>query len=338
MTRARLGWLCGAALALSAAAPPPAPGRPVVLKIGTVAPEASPWHDVLVQMGQDWKRISQGQVTLHVHAGGVLGEELDMIKRVRIGGLQGVAISSVGLHHVEPAVSCLQIPMMFDSYAELDHVRDSIAPRLEAMIEKRGFLVLNWGDAGWVHFFSKTPAATPEDIRKMRLFISAGDAEALDLYKSAGMRPQPLALTDVLTGLQTGMIEAFDVPPLMALLNQWFALAPHMIEVKWAPLIGATLVSKSAWEKVPEAHRPALREAARAAGEKFRTDIRRLSDEAVEAMKKKGLKTHPADAALVATWRREAEAIYPKLRGPFAPADLFDEVRRLRDEFRSGKR
>lgn len=336
MTRSLLGWLCGTALMLSSSTPP-ASERPVVLKIGTVAPEASPWHDVLLQMGQDWKRISQGRVSLHVHAGGVLGEELDMIKRVRIGGLQGVAISSVGLHQVEPAVSCLQIPMMFDSYAELDHVRDRIAPRLEGLLAKRGFIVLNWGDAGWVHFFTKTPAATPDDIRKMKLFITAGDSEALDLYKSAGMRPQPLALTDVLTGLQTGMIEAFDVPPLMALLNQWFALAPHMIEVKWAPLIGATLVSTAAWEKIPEAHRPALREAARAAGEKFRVDIRRLSDEAVDAMKKKGLRTQPADTALVAAWRREAEAIYPKLRGGVVPADLFDEVRRLRDEFRSGK-
>ncbi len=331
---ARLRALAVAALAALLAASP-AGAAPIRIKLGTAVPEDSPWHDVLAQMGQDWEKLSAGQVRLRIYPGGVLGEELDMVRRVRVGGLDAVAISSVGIHHVEPAVSCLQIPMMFDSYEELDFVRDRIAPKLEAMLEEKGFVVLNWGDAGWVHFFTKTRASSPADLRRMKLFISAGDAQALDLYKAAGMNPVPLALTDILPSLQTGLIDAIDVPPLLALLNQWFGVANHMVDVKWAPLIGATLIGKKTWVGVPADLRPALLKAGREAGARFRTDIRRLSEEAVGAMQKRGLTVVRVDDAARARWRAEAESAWPKLRGHAVPADLFDEVKRLREEVRA---
>jgi TRAP-type C4-dicarboxylate transport system substrate-binding protein len=312
-----------------------APAAGVVVKMATVAPERSPWHDVLEQMGQDWRRLSEGRVTLHIYAGGTLGDEMALIKKMRIGQLQAVALSGVGIHQIEPGVSCLQVPMMFDSYEELDYVRDRIAPKLERMLREKGYIVLNWGDAGWVHFFTKTPASRPDDIRRMKLFINAGDAESLDLYKAAGLNPVPLAVTDMLSSLETGMIDAFDVPPLLALINQWFALATNMVDVKWAPLVGATIIRKETWQSIPEELRPALLDSARAAGEKFRANIRRLSDDAITEMQKRGLKVTRADAATVALWRSEAEAVYPKLKGKIIPADLFDEVRRLRDEYRS---
>jgi TRAP-type transport system periplasmic protein len=331
----RVPCLIVASVLAAAGGAAPARAAGAVVKMATVAPERSPWHDVLEQMGQDWRRLSDGQVTLHIYAGGSLGDELALIKKMRIGQLQAVALSGVGIHQIEPGVSCLQVPMMFDSYEELDYVRDRIAPRLEKMLREKGYVVLNWGDAGWVHFFTKAPASKPDDLRRLRLFINVGDAESLDLYKAAGLNPVPLAVTDMLSSLQTGMIDAFDVPPLLALLNQWFPLANNMIDVKWAPLIGATIIRKDAWGSIPEALRPALLESAHAAGEKFRGNIRKLSEDAVVEMQKRGLKVTSPDAATLALWRSEAEAVYPKLKGKIIPADLFDEVRRLRDEHRS---
>lgn len=310
-------------------------GAATIVKMGTVAPEGSLWHEVLLEMGQAWSATTGGEVRLHIYAGGTLGGEVDMLKKMRIGQLHAVAMSGVGLSHVEPGVGALQLPLMFDSYEELDHVRDGLAPRLEASLRQKGFTVLNWGDAGWVHFFTKTPAATPDDIRRLKLFITAGDAESLDLYKAAGMRPVPLAETDILTALQTGMIDAFDVPPLLALINQWFGLANHMLDLRWAPLVGATLIDRKVWERVPERWRGPMLEAARRVGERLRGDIRKMGDEAIVAMQKRGLKVVRVDDATRALWRREVEAVYPKLRGPIVPADLFDEVRRLRDEYRA---
>lgn len=313
----------------------PVAAQPVLVKMGTVAPEGSPWHQILQQMGQQWQKISGGKVTLRIYPGGVLGDEPDMITKMRIGQLQAVALSGSGLSRLEPAVACLQIPMMIESYEELDYVRDRIAPRLEKLLDEKGYVVLNWGDAGWVHFFTKTPARRLDDIRKMKLFTMAGDADALELYQQAGFRPVPLATTDMMPALQTGLIEAFDVPPLLAMLNQWFGLARNMIDLKWAPLVGGTILSKKTWERVPESMRPAMLEAARSAGLRLRSEIRKMGDDAVVEMKKRGLSVITLDAATVAEWRREVEQAYPKLRGRLVPADLFDEVRRLRDEFRA---
>ncbi len=319
-------------LALAAAA---SFGQNVLIKMGTVAPEGSPWHQILQQMGQDWTRIAGGKVTLRIYPGGVLGDEPDMITKMRVGPLQAVALSGSGLSRLEPAVSCLQIPMLIESYEELDYVRDRITPRLDKLIEQKGYIVLNWGDAGWVHFFTKTPARKLDDIRRMKLFTMAGDADALELYQSAGFRPVPLATTDMLPALQTGLIDAFDVPPLLAMLNQWFGVANHMIDVKWAPLVGATIVSKQTWDRVPEAIRTKMFEAGRAAGNRLRGEIRKMGDDAVAAMQKRGLKVISLDAATLADWRRQAEDAYPKIRGRIVPAELFDEAKRLRDEFRA---
>lgn len=316
----------------------PAAGQNVLIKMGTVAPDGSPWYQILQQIGQDWSKISGGKVTLRLYPGGVLGDEPDMVQKMRIGQLQAVALSGAGLARIDSSAACLQIPMLIQSYEELDYVRDKIAPRLERAIEQKGYLVLNWGDAGWVHFFTKARATKLDEIRKMKLFTSAGDPEALELYQSAGFRPVPLASTDMLPALQTGLIEAFDVPPLLALLNQWFGIANNMIDIKWAPLVGATVVSKQAWDRIPEALRPQMLEAARRAGVRLRSEIRKMGDDAVAVMQKKGLHVVPVDPATLADWRKQAEDAYPKLRGRLVPADLFDEVKRLRDEFRAGKK
>ncbi len=255
-------------------------------------------------MGQHWQKISGGKVALRIYPGGVLGDEPDMITKMRIGQLPAVALSGSGLSRLEPAVACLQIPMMIESYEELDYVRDRVAPRLEKLLEEKGCIVLNWGDAAWVHFFTKTPARRLNDIRKMKLFTMAGDADALELYQSAGFRPVPLATTDILPAPQTGLIDAFDVPPLLAMLNQWFGLARNMIDLKWAPLVGGTVISRKTWERIPEALRPAMLEAARSAGLRLRNEIRKLGDDAVVEMKKRGLNVITLDPATVAEWRR----------------------------------
>ena len=312
-----------------------AQNRRIVINMGTLAPEGTAWHDALLQMRQDWNRISRGQVILRIYPSGVQGDENTMIRKMRIGQLQAVAVSGNGLSRIEPAISCLQIPLMLDSYEELDHVRDQLAPRLEGMFEEKGFRILNWADAGWVHFFTKRPASTLDDMRGMKLLTSAGDPETEVLYKDFGFQVVPLPYTEVLTALQTGLIEAVQGPPLYAMVEQWFGLATNMTEVKWAPLVGATVISNRAWERIPANMRPELLEAARSAGRRLLTEIRQLNEDAVPAMTKRGLNVVHLDAAVLSSWFSEAKDAYPKLRGRYVRADLFDEVERLRDEFRS---
>jgi TRAP-type C4-dicarboxylate transport system substrate-binding protein len=314
----------------------PALPQTTVIKMGTIAPEGSPWHQILLEIGENWRRSTNGRVKLVIYAGGKLGDEPGLVDKLRIRQIQAAALSA-GMGDIEPAVKCLQLPMVFSSYEELDYVRDRMAPKLEALIEKRGFIVLNWGDVGWVHFFTKTPVLRLDDMRKLKLFSWAGDDQVVQLWKANGFRPVALAATDILTGLQTGLIEALPTTPLYALLNQAFGLAPYMNDVKWAPLIGATVVSKATWNSLPPADRDTMLKAARDAGQSLRGGIRRMGDEAVAAMQKRKLTVIHADAAVVADWRKQAEGVYPKLRGEMVAAELFDEVLRLRDEYRRAR-
>ena len=306
-----------------------------VIKMGTLAPDGSPWHQALQSMGERWRKISAGQVKLVIYPGGVLGDEPDMVNKMRIGQIQAAGLSGAGLSGIEPGVMALQIPMMFDSYEELDYVRERVAPRLEKMVEARGYVVLNWGDVGWVHFFTTRPATRMGDMRKMKLLTLAGDNDTLELWKANGFRAVPLAATDILTGLQTGLVEAVPNTPLFALLDQSFGIARNMIDVKWAPLIGATVITRRMWDSLPAAQRSDMMKAAREAGVSLRDGIRKMGDEAIVTMQKRRLQVIHADAAALAEWRREAEGVYPKLRGGQVPAELFDEVRKLRDEYRA---
>ncbi len=330
--------LCAALLGFAAAAG----AQQINIKMATLAPTGSPWYKVLEKMGARWQEISAGKVKITIFPGGTLGDEPDLVNKMRVNQIQAVALSGAGMSEVEPGVAALQIPLMLDSYEELDYVRDRMAPRLEKMIEARGYLVLNWGDAGWVQFFSRTPINRLDDLKKMKLFSWAGSNDSLELWKANGFHPVPVAATDIIMGLQTGLIDVVPTTPLYAMWNQCFALARYMSDVKWAPLVGATMVSKAVWDKIPEAQRAPMLKAARDSGEELRGGIRGMGDAAVKSMtegqvgnRSVKLTVVHADPAALAEWRKATEAAYPSMRGKIVPADLFDEVRRLRDEYRA---
>ena len=319
-----------AALLLCSAALP----AQTIIRMGTLVPKGSRWHEILLNMGEEWKKASGGKIELKIYPGGEQGDEPEMVQKIRIKKLQAVAISGAGLSGIDAAVSALQLPMMLSSYEELDFVRDRISPRLEKGLAERGFIVLNWGDAGWVHFFTKQPAAYPDDIRKMKLCVLQGDNSTFELYKLNGFHPVALAATDILTGLQTGLIDAFQSPPLIALTNQWFGGAKNMLDVRFAQLVGATLIAKDVWDKIPAPVQKQMLESARVAGVGLREEIRKAESSSVPMMQQFGLNVVHADPKAYAEWHKIAEGIWPKLRGTMVPPDLFDQVKQLRDEYR----
>jgi TRAP-type transport system periplasmic protein len=310
------------------------PGQTTVIRLGTLVPKGSRWDQILQNMGEEWKKASGGQIELKIYPGGEQGDEPEMVQKLRIKKLQAVALSGAGLSGIDADVSALQIPMMLSSYEELDYVRDRISDRLEKGLAQRGFIVLNWGDAGWIHFFTKQPAMHPDDIRRMKICVLQGDTGTFQLYKVNGFLPVSLAATDILTGLQTGLIDAFQAPPLVALSNQWFGGAKNMLDLQFAQLVGATVISKDVWDKIPATVQKEMMKSARTAGVALRDEIRKSEAGSIPLMQQFGLNVVHADPKAVAEWRQLAESIWPNLRGAAVPPDLFDEVKRLRDEYR----
>jgi TRAP-type transport system periplasmic protein len=307
----------------------------VTLKLGTLAPEGSVWDNIMRDMGEQWKTAG---VKLQIYPGGQLGDEPDIVSKMRIGQIQVGVLTVVGLAQIDKGVQALGIPMLFKDYGESDYVRQKMQPLLEERLAKKGFKVLNWGEAGWVMFFGKTPILTPEDLKKAKFFVWGNDTDSLNIWKSAGYSPIPLEATDILTNLQTGLINSFDTTPISALSFQWFALAPHMTNMRWAPLVGATIITTKAWNKIPLEAQPAVLKAAAAAGVRFKDEIRSGEQKAIDAMVKHGLTVHNITPDQYNQWEKAFTAVYPQISGTVVPEDMMQMAIKYRDEYRAGQK
>lgn len=328
--------ILSASMCLGFALAPRVSAQNIVIRMATLVPQGSAWYTTLQEMGQAWHTISGGRVTLRLYPGGVAGDDSDVVRKMRLGTLEGGVLSSIGLADVDRSVLALELPMGYASYEEFDAVLDKMSPELEKIYADKGFVVLAWPEAGWVHFFTKSPVRTPDDLRALKLFAWAGDDYAVELWKSAGFNPVPLPSTEISTALQTGLVSALPTTSQAAVLLQWYTHAKYMTDVNWAVLLGGIVVSRVRWERIPADLRPALRKAAQEAGAKARAQTRGSAVSDVEAMEKRGLTVVRLDAAALEAWQRAAEGAYPALRGKYVPAPAFDEALRLRDEYRKG--
>lgn len=310
---------------------------PVRIRLATLAPKGSSYHQTLQAMGEKWRQAPGGGAALTIFSDGTMGGEADMVRRMRVGQIQAGMLTVVGLSEIDASVSALQnMPMMFRSLDEVDYIRQKLSPTLEKRLLEKGFVVLFWGDGGWVRFFSKEPVIQPTDLKRMKLFTWAGDAHQLDIMKAAGYQPVPLETNDILPSLQTGLINAVPSTPFYALAGQFYGPAPHMLELNWAPLVGGAVVTKKAWDNLTAPARDAMLKAASEAGEQIKSRSRAESHQSVETMKGRGLKVQAVTPEIETAWRKTAEEVYPKIRGAIVPADMFDEVRRLLQDYRSG--
>ena len=160
--------------------------QPINVKMASLAPEGSPWHEVLQEIAQDWRELSSGQVRLQIYAGGVLGDESDMVRKMRLNQVQAGALTAEGLSYIDKGIYGLSLPLLVNSYPELDWLRAQVEPELRRRYAKKGFTVLAWADVGWAYWFTRDPVRTPDDLRTQRLFCWAGDPHGPRLWKTTG--------------------------------------------------------------------------------------------------------------------------------------------------------
>jgi len=323
-----------AAALLLAALAPAAGAEEVVIKLGTLAPQGSSWHVLLKELGERWAEASGGRVKLRIYAGGTQGGEGDMVRKMGVGQLQAASITNIGMHDILPEPVAFTTPGIVAGEEEYRAVFPRVRARLEALLEGKGYLVLQWVEVGASYVFCTRGYRSPQDMAEARIFAWEGDPAAVEVFRAIGLRPVVLTSTDVIAALQTGMISCVTQPPAYALTARTFEKASHMMDYSMAWLMGATLVRRDAWERVPAEIRPALLAAAREVGERLNAESRRLHDDSIAAMRRQGLSVEPVDRD---AWRAAAERSWPAVRGRAVPVDFFDEVVRAREEFRRGR-
>jgi TRAP-type C4-dicarboxylate transport system substrate-binding protein len=293
------------------------------LRIATVAPAGSSFHKRLQTLGTEWSR-GPGGVAMNIYAG-TQGGELQIVRRMRVGQIQGAMLTSVGLAQIERSVTALQyMPLMFHDWDDVDRVRERLRPELERRLREAGYVVMFWADAGWVRYFSSKPIHRFQDLKSLRVYASSGDPESVELMK-AYYTPVVLEPDQILLGLRNGMIDALPVPAFLANFNQVPTYAPYMLDLRWAPITGALIVTERAWNKLDKATQAWLRETSERAGHEMRRAGRAEDEQAVQAMRdKQGLKIVPITAEAEREWRSEVARIYPRIRGTLVPAPMFD--------------
>ncbi len=320
----RAAWIALALAAVALGHGPAAEAAPAKqLRIATVAPAGSSFHKRLQSLSAEWAR-GPGGVGMNIYPG-TQGGELQIVRRMRVGQIQGAMLTSVGLGQLERSVTALQLmPLMFKDWEDVDRVRERLRPDLDRRVRDAGYIVMFWADAGWVRYFSRTPIRSVKDLKPLRVYASSGDPDSIEMMK-AYYTPVVLEPDQILLGLRNGMIDALPVPAFLANFNQIATYAPYMLDLNWAPITGALVVTEKAWKELTPATQAWLREASERAGAEMRRAARAEDQQAVQAMKDKhGLKIVSLTPEAEKEFRTEVARMYPKIRGALVPAPIFD--------------
>jgi len=312
-------------------------GAKIVIKIASIAPGRSPWDKALERMAADWERLSNGAVEVKIFAGSIAGNEQDMIRKIRLGALQGGVFSNMGLAKIDYSLTVLSIPFLFHSREEFNAVFDRMKPSLEKTIEGKGFKVTLWTLAGWVNFFTKGKVVDPDDLKKYKISVTPDFPELEQVWKRMGYEVVTGEANELMIQLQSGAASGAYLPPLLAASGQYFALVPQMFAPSLAPLVGGLLLSDKAWASIPaELHGPFL-EAVAAAARGLYEETMTLEADAVKMMKDNGLVVNDPPPDKLAKWREAANLAIDRLIGPVFSKEMYDQVVGHLQEYRKSR-
>ena len=325
------------ALAVSNTPAAPASSGAVVIKIGSIAPERSPWGKALEKVARDWEKISNGTIQVKIYPGGIAGSERAMIQMMRLGGLQGGVFTSLGMSKIEPSVTVLSIPLLFHSTEEFGVVFEKMKPAFEKKIEEKGFKIVLWTHAGWVNFFTKEMVIYPEDLKKLKISVTDSDPELEQVWKKMGFEAVPGDFKDLMVQLQSGMVSAAYLPALLAGSGQFFAVVPHMLSMPLAPLVAGLILSDKAWASIPaDLHQPFIASIDEASRGLFE-EAQALEADAVKMMKENGLIVHDPPPAALEKWRQTADEGVKDLIGSRFSKEMYDQIDGYIQEFRKAR-
>jgi TRAP-type C4-dicarboxylate transport system substrate-binding protein len=309
-----------------------------VLKFATLAPEGSSWMNTMTALNEELQSKTGGAVKFKFYPGGVSGDEKDVVKKVRIGQLHAAGFTGVGLGEIAPETRILDAPWLFKSDKEVDHVYKAFDKELKAAIEKGGYVLLGWTELGPVQVFTQTALKEPEDMKGQKMWVWEGDPIAQAAYQALGVSPIPLSIVDVMSSLQTGLINGVYGPPMGVVALQWFQRAKFIYPVPMARSAGAILLSKKALEGLSPENQKVLLEVAGRHIQKLNEQSRKENEDALKSLQKQGLTVTSAPGS--ETLKR-LEDLGKKARrglvGKLYSEKLLNDVEKSLTELRSGK-
>jgi TRAP-type C4-dicarboxylate transport system substrate-binding protein len=318
------------------ALPLAAEARSTTIKIATLAPEGSTYIQILNDINAELKQKTNNEVRLRIYAGGVLGDEKDMRRKMHVGQIHGAVLTSAGLSGIFKELDVYQIPFLFEDYDEVDHVVQKMDAFFKNGLKDKGYILLGWSEAGFIRLLSSRPIASLDDLRKSKVWTWEEAPMAKAIFDEAAISAIPLSLPDVLVGLQTGLVEVVYAPPSGAISLQWFTKTKYMTEVPLMYLIGGIVVKKNVFNKLSSDHQQVFMGLCAKYMDRLKLEIRQENEEAIKVMIKHGVKLiYPSDDQ-IEEFKKISENATRNQTGKSFSAKVKDEILRYRDEYRKG--
>jgi len=305
------------------------------LRIATLAPSGSPWMEVLDKAAAEVKDKTAGRVTMKYFEGGQQGDERDFVRKIKLGQLDGAAVTAIGLAMIDESIRVLELPMMFDSAEELDYVADKMWPYFQKKFEAKGFRLNDRGEVGWIYFLSKNKVESLNDLKGQKLWMWGDDRLVGAMFKKLGLNGVPLGVPEVDAGLTSGKINAAYGSPVAAVALQWYSKVKYMTSMPMSFAIGATVISTDALKKISPADQKLLEDIGKANAKKLRKVIRKANEDAKGTMTRKGITVVQTPVTMVDEFTKDSQEAWNELVGKIYSKEELDMVLKYRDEYRA---
>ena len=330
----KLPAVCALLLALCAASAQ----AQTMIKFATLAPEGSTWMKAMRQYTAEVSSKTANRVQFKIYAGGVSGDEKDVVRKIRLGQLQAGGFTGVGIGEIAPEIRLLDTPFLFKNSAEIDHIYKTFDADFRKYFETRGYVLLGWAEVGIVNVFSNSPVTKPEDMRSVKIWMWEGDPIAEAMFDALKVKPIPLSVTDVMTSLQTGMINGVYGSPLSVIALQWFARMKYVFSLPITNASGAVVLAKKTFDALSKEDQRTLLDLGDKHLRALTLQSRKDNTQSLTVLKNKKLVfTDPAGPAVVAEFEKAGDTARQSLVGKMYPKELMDRLQAALKVFRAGK-
>lgn len=310
---------------------------PKIIKFATLAPDGTTWVNAMKTFASDVETKTEGRVKFKTYAGGTQGDEKDVVRKIRLGQLQAAGITGVGIGEIAPAIRLLDTPFLFKNSAEIDYIYDTMDAEFRKVFEEKDYVLLGWAEVGIVTIFSNSPITKKEDFKNVKMWIWEGDPTAEAAFTALGIKPIPLSITDVMSSLQTGMINAVYASPLSAMAMQWNSKMKYMLSLPLTTSAGAVVISKKTFDELSKEDQEILL----ASGKKHFRDLtiqsRKDNDESLQILAKSLTITNPENSNAVKEFEAAGDEARQNLTEKLYSKELMNKVQNKLKEYRSGK-
>ena len=309
-----------------------------VLKFATLAPQGSTWMNIISDWANKVEKESQGRLKFKLYSGGVSGDEPDVLRKIRFGQLHGGAMTGHGIGYIYSPTRVLEIPFLFRSYDEVDHVRAQLMPEIREGFHQNDFELLGWMEVGFIQLFSRTPIYSIDDMKKRRIWLWQGDPLGTAFFAASGLSPVPLPITEVFSSLSTGLIDTTIAPPLGAIALQWFTKTPYMTSMPVMDGIGGLIVSRKFFDGLPKDLQQLLRRTGEEAGTRLLVETRRDNEKSLAVLKQHGV-------TFTSEWKDKDSVLYDLrdraaamlAKDGYIPAPFYEKARKSLNDYRAHK-